>query len=202
MTSASDEKKSKSAFGSLQGMSTAPLNVPARDETVAGAGVTTSKDIIRDAAGREGTVSLSSERFNFVNTEESGVVDSIDQANQLFTGFTKKPPTLEEALRSMEYEKAKELTELFTKKASDKLAELDAPGLTVEDIAAIFCYTFEWTKRGLAKERVRTRNSTTHSLWTGAMQPSRRRVASCSCCSRHSGNFLVLSQRTTHCTEG
>ena len=36
--------------------------------------------------------------------------------------------------------------ELFTKKATEKLMELDAPRLTVEDIAVIFCYTFEWDK--------------------------------------------------------
>ena len=127
-------------------MSTTPLNVPTRDETVAGAGVTTSKNVVRNAAGTDGTVSLSSERFNFVDTEESDVVDSIGQASQLFTGFTKKPPTLEEALTSMGYEKTKELAELLTKKATEKMMGLDAPELTVEDVAAVLCYTFEWNK--------------------------------------------------------
>ena len=88
--------------------------------------------------------SPASEHPSFVDTEESGVVNSVDQANQLYTGFTKKPPTLEEALVSMGYEKAKKFAELFTKKAEDKLTELDAPGLTVEDVAAIFCYLLEW----------------------------------------------------------
>ena len=43
----------------------------------------------------------------------------------------------------MGYEKTKGLIELFAKKATEKLKELDASGLTVEDVAAIFCYTFE-----------------------------------------------------------
>ena len=87
------KKKSKSAFDSFQRMSATPLNVPTRDVTRGkdSVDVTRGKDIIRDAAGREGTVSLSSERFNFASLEESDVVDSIDQASQLFVGFTKKP---------------------------------------------------------------------------------------------------------------
>ena len=114
---------------------------------------TPSKDVVRDAAGTEGTsllsLSLSSEHFSFVvpENENEETVSSIDQASQLFTGVAKKPPTLEEALRSMKYEKAKELVELFTKRATEKLIELDAPGLTVGDIAVIFCYTFEWSKK-------------------------------------------------------
>ena len=89
---------------------------------------------------------FSSERFNFVYSEEeeSDAVDSVDQATQLFAGFARSPPTIEKALESMEYEKAKELARHFMEKAAEKLKELDAPGLTVEDIAAIFCYTFEW----------------------------------------------------------
>ena len=124
-------------------MSATALNIPAQDKTETEV-VTASKDTVRKAAGTEGTTSLSSERFNFVSLEENGVVDSIDQASQLFTGLTKKPPTFEEALVSMRYEKAKELSALFTNKATEKLKELDAPGLTVEDIAAVFCYSFEW----------------------------------------------------------
>ena len=115
-----------------------------KKETKIGTAGTSSKDIVRDVSGIEGTASLSSERFNFVSLEESGVVDSIDQASQLFAGFTKKPPTLEEALKPMVYEKAKELAELLTKKATEKLTEIDAPGFTVEDIAIVFCYTYEW----------------------------------------------------------
>ena len=38
--------------------------------------------------------------FSFV-TEENETAESIDQASQLFTSFTKKPPTLKEALASM-----------------------------------------------------------------------------------------------------
>ena len=102
-------------------MSTTTLNIPTRDKTEAETDVAAAnKDVVREVAGTEGTVFLSSERFNFVGLEESGAVDSIDQASQLFTGLTKKPPTLEEALTSMGYENAKELAELFTKKTTEK----------------------------------------------------------------------------------
>ena len=89
---------------------------------------------------------LSSRIFNFLFTEEDGTVDNLDQMNQLFTTYIKKSPTLEEALKSMGYEKANELAELFTKNAVEKMMELDTPGLTVEDVAAIFCYTIELNK--------------------------------------------------------
>ena len=127
------------------------LNISARDETTA-ATAAVGKDISREAAGTEDTtllsLSLSSEHFSFVvpESENEEAVHSIDQLSQLFTGLAKKPPTLEEALKSMEYEKAKELAELFTKKATEKLKELDAPELTAGDVAAIFCYTFEWNE--------------------------------------------------------
>ena len=57
----------------------------------------------------------------------------------------KKSPTLEEALRTMEYgdEQPKELTAMFLEKAEDKLGGFEAPGLTSEDVAAIICYTYE-----------------------------------------------------------
>ena len=45
----------------------------------------------------------------------------------------------------MGYENVKEFVELATKKAKENLKELDAPGLTIEDIATVFCYTFEWS---------------------------------------------------------
>ena len=143
-------------------MSAATLKVPAateeRDKTEAGSGTettttttttTTSKDTVRDVAEAEGTASFSSERFDFVGLEEHGVVDSIDRISQLFTRLTKKPPTLEEALACMGYEKAKELAEQSTEKATDKLTELYAPDLTVEDVAVIFCYTLEWNEKRL-----------------------------------------------------
>ena len=44
-------------------------------------------------------------------------------------------------------EKAKELSEMFLGRARGKLEEFDAPGLTAEDVAAIFCYTYEWDER-------------------------------------------------------
>ena len=181
-------------------MSTTPLNVPATDKAEAVA-VTSSKDIIRDAAGTEGAVSLSSERFNFVSLEESDVVDSIDQASQLFKCFTKKPPTLEDALVSMGYEKAKELTELFAKKATEKLKELKAPGLTVDDIATIFCYTFEWDKERFGEV------DSPYKILNNSLSVDRRSTAL-----KKTRDFLFLllqalrklphlSQRTTHCTE-
>ena len=83
------------------------LDVPARDKTEAES--TTNKGIVRDATGTKGTVSLSSERFNFMYLEESGAVDSIDQASQLFTGLAKKPPTLLEVLVSMNTRSQKNL---------------------------------------------------------------------------------------------
>ena len=55
------------------------LNVSARGKIEANV-ATASKDIVREAVGTEGTVSLSSERFNFVGLEESGV-PLIRQAN-------------------------------------------------------------------------------------------------------------------------
>ena len=90
-------------------MSTATFNVPTRDKTERNTELTTNKVIVRDAAGTEGSVSLSSERFSFVVLEESGTVDSIDQASQLFTGLAKKPPTLLEVLVSMNTRSQKNL---------------------------------------------------------------------------------------------
>ena len=126
-----------------------PLNTSERAEV--GTVKAQNKNITRDetAAGKHFSsalsLSLSSERFNFVTPDnEDETVNCIDQMSPLFTGYAKKPPTLEETLVSMGYEKAKELAEEFTKKATEKLKELDAPGVTVEDVAAIFCYTSEW----------------------------------------------------------
>ena len=84
-----------------------------------------------------------SSRIVFPLTEEEEIADGIDQMVHLFTGFERKQPTLEESMTSMGYKKAKELTELFMKKAKERLTEIDAPGLTVNDVAAIFCYTYE-----------------------------------------------------------
>ena len=93
------------------------------------------------------SLSFSSDRFVFNETpDEEEVVECINKSGHLFAEFKKKPPTLEEALRSMGYEeeKPKELTGLFMKRANGKLEEFDAPGLAPEDVAAIFCYTYEW----------------------------------------------------------
>ena len=133
------------------------LNISARGDGGTIEVATTSKDTVRDTAGTAATtfvsLSLSSEHFSFVVSENESeeTVCSIDQTGQLFTGLVRKPPTLEEALKSMGYEKAKKLAELFIKKATEKLMELEAPGLTVGDVAAIFYYTFEWDKKKLGE---------------------------------------------------
>ena len=97
------------------------------------------------------SLSLSSDRFVFNESpdEEDSAVDCINNSEHMFTEFKKKPPTLEEALRSMEYgdERVKEFSKDFMKRGEDKLDEFDAPGLTAEDIAAIFCYTYECSKK-------------------------------------------------------
>ena len=132
-----------------------------KDSSGTASEVCASKEVVRDEGTQtEGTVLHSSERFDFMFMEESDTVDSIDHASPLFTGLAKKPPTLEEALESMRYEKAKELADHFTNKAIEKMMSLDAPGLTVEDVAAVFCYSFEWdTKYGKDENPYRKLNN-------------------------------------------
>ena len=92
------------------------------------------------------SISFSSERFMFNDApDEEKTVDCIDDARHLFVEFKKKPPTLEEALRSMEYgdENSNELSDKIIKRSKEMLEGVDAPGLRVEDVAAIHCYTFE-----------------------------------------------------------
>ena len=97
------------------------------------------------------SLSFSSDRFMFNESlEEEEIVECINKSGHLFTEFKKKPPTLEEALMSMEYgdERSKELSYEFLGKAKGKLKdEFDAPGLTPEDVAAIYCYTYEWDSK-------------------------------------------------------
>ena len=95
------------------------------------------------------SLSFSSDRFMFNESpDEEETVDCINKSGHLFTEFKKKHPTLEDALKSMEYgdEKAKKLSAMFMKRADGKLKEFEAPGLTSEDVAAIFCYTYEWER--------------------------------------------------------
>ena len=145
-----------------------------RDET----GNTSGKDISR---GESGTVSgaesepfsSSPERFVFSDTpdEEDATVECINNSGHLFKEFKKSPPTLEEALEAMGYVKKEDkedkedkkptetdeklsrtLSEMLLKRAKEKLEEFDAPGLTAEDIAVIFCYTYEWDEEKFGKD--------------------------------------------------
>ena len=96
------------------------------------------------------SLSFSSDRFMFTETpDEEEIVDCINKSGHLFADFKRKPPTLEEALKSMEYgdEKSKELSYEFLGKAKGKLDEFEAPGLTPEDVSAIYCYTYEWDSK-------------------------------------------------------
>ena len=111
-------------------------------------------EIVRETLTDTLSFSFSSDRFMFNESpDEEEIVECINNARQLFADFKKKPPTLEETLRSMEYgdEKAKELSELFLKKAKEKLEEFEAPELTPENVAAIKCYTYEFKKDDKAK---------------------------------------------------
>ena len=93
---------------------------------------------------------LSSNRFNFSDTlEEEEGVNCIDNSKHMFAGFKENPPTLEDALKYMEYgdEKSRELSSLLLSEGKRKLEEIDAPGLIPKDIAVILCYTFEWDYR-------------------------------------------------------
>lgn len=98
------------------------------------------------------SLAFSSERFSF--NEEEGMaeeggetVECINKLSALFTEFKrKKPPSLKEALESMGYggENSEKLAEMFAEKGKGKLGELNVPGVTAEDAAVIFCYTYEW----------------------------------------------------------
>ena len=82
-------------------------------------------EIVRETPALTDTLSLSfsSERFTFNDTTEGDTVDCINKSRHLFTDFKTKPPTLEEALRSMEYgdEKSSELCKKFMESGKDKL---------------------------------------------------------------------------------
>ena len=90
--------------------------------------------IASNAYNKSSAGTLSSNRFTFTENpdEEETAVDCINKSSHLFAGFKTKPPTLEEALKSMEYgdENAKKLSDEFFGKAKEKLEGLDAPGLT------------------------------------------------------------------------
>ena len=94
------------------------------------------------------TLETPSDHFTLAQEEEDSdmTADNIDQTSHLFLPFVKKPPTLEEALAPMGYEEPKNLAKSLITNAKEKQEEMDAPGLTVEDIAAIMCYTLEWDK--------------------------------------------------------
>ena len=108
-------------------------------------GITRNGDIAKSNAGP--SFSFSSGRFMFNESpEEEETVDCINKSGHLFADFKKKPPTLEDALKSLGYgdEKSKQLSDEFMEKAKAKLEEFEAPELTPGDVAVIFCYTFEW----------------------------------------------------------
>ena len=96
------------------------------------------------------SLSFSSERFVFNETpddDDDASVDCINKSGHLFAEFIKKPPTLEEALKSMGYgEKSSELCGKFMERGKDKLERLETSGVTPEDIATIVCYTSEVKK--------------------------------------------------------
>ena len=99
-----------------------------------GSATTTSapgtKDIPRNKSPCEIThvdtpsFSFSSDRFVFNEVpDEEETVDCINKSGHLFAEFKKKPSTLEEALKSMEYdnEKAKKLSGMFLERGDEKL---------------------------------------------------------------------------------
>ena len=115
-------------------------------------------EIVRGTPTDALSLSFSSDRFMFNETpDEEETVDCINKSGHLFSEFKKKkPPTLEEALKSMEYgdEKAKELAGKFLERAEGKLEEFEAPELTPENVAAIFCYTHECNSEKEKAERI------------------------------------------------
>lgn len=96
-------------------------------------------------------LSFSSNRFVFSGFEDNDNVGSIDNVNQLFIVLKKKPPSLEKALECMGYKNSKELYEKFLTNGKEKLEEIDAPGLTAEDLAVVQCYTYEWEEKLFGK---------------------------------------------------
>ena len=126
------------------------------------------------------SVSLSSEHFTFNESpDEEETVECINNTRNLFADFKKKPPTLEEALRSMEYEdvKAKELSKLFLDRANGKLEEFEAPGITPENVAAIFCYSFQCNEKnnceGLESPYKKLNNSLSIGRNNGSLKKTR-----------------------------
>lgn len=93
-----------------------------------------------------GSLMLSTERFRSEYTEDE-TVSSIDSIKHMIRNFGKSPPTLEEALRIMEYENSVDLARMFIERGNEKLRNFKASGLTAEDIGVILCYTFEWDKK-------------------------------------------------------
>ena len=89
-------------------------------------------------------LSFSSDRFTLSDTFEDDTVDCINNSGHLFSEFKKRPPTLKEALESMEYgERSEALYKVLMEGGQEKFERLEASGLTAEDVAAILCYTFE-----------------------------------------------------------
>ena len=61
-------------------------------------------EVVRETSTDTLSLSFSSDRFMCNESpDEEETVDCINKSGHLFAEFKKKPPTLEEALRSMEY---------------------------------------------------------------------------------------------------
>ena len=112
------------------------INRREEDKVVIERDDTGASEIVCEAPTSTDTLSLSfsSDRFMFNESpDEEETVDCINKSRHLFADFKKKKsPTLEEALKSMEYgdEKAKKLSAMFLKRADEKLKEFETPGLT------------------------------------------------------------------------
>ena len=97
------------------------------------------------------SLTLSSERFAFSEApdddeeDDAAAVDCINKSGHLFAELKKSPPSLREALEWMGYGsvKAGALASAFLSRAEEKLKEFEAPELTAEEVAAVFCYTHE-----------------------------------------------------------
>ena len=132
------------------------------NEVQSEAGDSDENSTVNGATSESFSFSFSSSCFAFSETpgEEDAAVECIDRSGHLFSEFKKKPPTLEEALEAMGYVKKEDkkedkkptekdeklsrtLSKMFLERAMGKLEELDAPGLTAEDVAAVFCYAYE-----------------------------------------------------------
>ena len=133
--------------------------------------LSSSSSTLCDAIDRHHT--LSSEWFTFI--ENGDELENINQASHLLAGYPKKPPTLGEALKSMGYKDPSGFAAEFAKKALDKLAQLNAPGLTIEDATAIFCYTYEMNESD--KKKYGEKTESPYRVLNSSLSVDRRSTA-------------------------